>query len=64
MCQECLRQGRLTPVGDKPFSAFVDHRIPKAEGGTDDLANLQTLCRPCHTAKTDREKNQSRGGGS
>lgn len=62
LCQECLRNGRLTPVGDKPYTAFCDHIIPKAEGGTDDDDNLQTLCKPCHQAKTDREKNRGRGG--
>lgn len=63
LCQECLRNGKVTPVGHKPFTAFCDHITPKAEGGTDDMANLQTLCRPCHTAKTDIEKNRSRGRG-
>lgn len=61
LCQQCKRAGRLTPVGDRPFSAYVDHIVPKAEGGTDDDANLETLCRSCHTAKTDREKNRGRG---
>lgn len=33
-----------------------DHIIPKADGGTDDIDNLQLLCIPCHDAKslTDR----------
>ena len=62
LCQECLRQGRITGVGDKPFSAFCDHIVPKVDGGTDADENLQTLCRACHTAKTDREKNRGRGG--
>jgi 5-methylcytosine-specific restriction enzyme A len=26
----------------------VDHIINKASGGTDELSNLQTLCRSCH----------------
>lgn len=56
LCQECLRQGRVTPVGDKPYSAWCDHVVPKAEGGTDDDENLQTLCRDCHQNKTDAEK--------
>jgi 5-methylcytosine-specific restriction protein A len=60
LCQECRRQGRLMAVGGKPYTAFVDHIIPKAEGGTDDDGNLETLCRPCHTAKTDKEKNRRR----
>ena len=62
LCQECLRNGRVTGVGHKPYSAFCDHIVPKAEGGTDADENLQTLCRSCHTAKTDREKNRGRGG--
>lgn len=63
LCQECLRNGRLTVVGHKPFSAYCDHIVPKAEGGTDDDSNLQTLCRACHQAKTDAEKNRARGRG-
>lgn len=61
LCQECKRQGRLKAVGDKPYSAYVDHIIPKFEGGTDDDSNLETLCRTCHTEKTNREKNRGRG---
>ena len=60
LCQECLRQGRVTPVGATKFSAFVDHIKPKAEGGTDDDNNLQTLCRTCHQVKTQREANRGR----
>lgn len=56
LCQQCLREGRLTAVGDKPYSAWCDHIVPKAEGGSDADENLQTLCRACHQAKTDREK--------
>ncbi|WP_374245295.1 HNH endonuclease [Zoogloea sp.] len=63
LCQECLRQGRVTPCGHKPFTAFCDHIRPKAEGGTDDDDNLQTLCSSCHRAKTDREKLRGRGRG-
>ena len=29
----------------------VDHVIPKIRGGTDDQANLQTLCRQCNSSK-------------
>lgn len=29
----------------------ADHVIPVAAGGTDDLDNLQTLCRPCNSRK-------------
>jgi len=34
----------------------VDHRIPLADGGSDDPSNLQWLCVECHRAKTEREK--------
>jgi len=30
----------------------VDHVIPVAEGGTDELYNLATLCRPCNNGKS------------
>lgn len=37
-------------------SAHVDHITPLEEGGTDDDANLQTLCGSCHGAKTRAEQ--------
>lgn len=37
-----------------------DHIINTAQGGTDDLQNLQTLCKPCHQTKTNLE---SQAGG-
>lgn len=33
----------------------IDHRIPKREGGTDDLWNLQPMCRHCNRSKRDRQ---------
>lgn len=36
--------------------AQVDHRIPLADGGTDDLDNLQTLCLAHHGQKTRAEQ--------
>jgi len=33
----------------------VDHVLPKAKGGADTLANLQTLCKRCHSQKTSKE---------
>ena len=35
-----------------PPSYQVDHIEPLALGGSNGLANLQALCRPCHTQKT------------
>jgi hypothetical protein len=40
----------------------VDHKRPTVDGGSDDLTNLQVLCKPCHEAKTTREaKRRARG---
>ena len=38
----------------------VDHIKPKAEGGTDDLSNLQPICFVCHKAKSSKEGNRAR----
>ncbi len=32
----------------------VDHILPVSRGGTNDLTNLRTLCRPCNQGKKDR----------
>lgn len=56
-CQLCKRAGRLTPARD------VDHIVSKAEwlrvngslDGVDDPAQLQSLCKPCHDAKSETE---------
>jgi len=51
-CQCC---GRVTTDGE------VDHRVPLAEGGTEDDGNLQWLCRvPCHREKSRREAARGR----
>jgi len=49
LCQECKRRGRTT-IGHP-----VDHIIALADGGTDDDDNKETLCVPCHDAKSARE---------
>jgi 5-methylcytosine-specific restriction protein A len=36
----------------------LDHIVALADGGTHELANMQTLCRPCHRDKTAREAGQ------
>lgn len=54
LCQPCLEKGKITVANT------VDHKTPKAEGGNDDLENLQTICKRCHTMKTAMES--ARGG--
>jgi 5-methylcytosine-specific restriction protein A len=48
-CHECRRavSGR---------EAHVDHLIPLEDGGTDDDANLRTMCERCHGRKTRAEQ--------
>ncbi len=50
LCQECKRNGITTRATQ------VDHIINKANGGTDEDSNLQSLCYPCHKAKTIEER--------
>lgn len=47
-CVECGATNRETTL-------HVDHIIPKSEGGTDELDNLQTLCEKCNLAKKNRK---------
>lgn len=56
LCQVCKRQGRLTEA------QAVDHIINKAQGGTDELTNLQAICHTCHKAKTQAESHRGGGG--
>lgn len=51
-CQAC---------GTVTLDLEVDHIINVAQGGTDDEANLQALCVPCHKLKTAEES--ARGAG-
>ena len=50
LCQECQKKGIVTA------GKVVDHIKPKAQGGDDSPANLQTLCTPCHNHKTATER--------
>lgn len=50
LCQACKAYGRLTTAHD------VDHIVPIARGGKRyDEANLQSLCKACHSRKTASE---------
>ncbi|WP_310888200.1 HNH endonuclease [Burkholderia pseudomallei] len=57
-CAECQRLGRVREAHE------VDHVVPKARGGTDDLGNLSAINRDCHRAKTARERLRAAAGGT
>lgn len=40
----CLACGQRVPLTE-------DHIVPLVKGGTDDISNIQPLCRPCNSAK-------------
>jgi len=44
-------------------SAHCDHIIPKAQGGSNELSNLQALCHRCHSIKTKSEGSFGRFAG-
>ena len=46
LCRPCKAKGKLTPA------TAVDHIKAKANGGTDEHANLRSICTDCHKAKT------------
>lgn len=46
------------PILDKLFDEAgydIDHVLPLADGGSNDISNLQALCPSCHRVKTARE---------
>lgn len=54
LCVECTRKGSVTRATE------VDHIVPLADGGADDVTNYQSMCVECHKRKTGREA-RSRG---
>lgn len=55
LCQSCKREGITTRATQ------VDHIVNKAQGGTDEPGNLESICRRCHRAKTQREAQEGKG---
>jgi 5-methylcytosine-specific restriction endonuclease McrA len=50
-CHYCGRGSNSTP----PVELEVDHIVPVAAGGTNDLGNLQAACRDCNRGKSATE---------
>ena len=42
LCEQCLKEGRLTPVEE------VHHILPVSKGGRHTQENLMSLCKSCH----------------
>ncbi len=62
LCEHCEARGQVTPAVE------VDHvrRFRRRDGSIDhrlrlDMKNLQSLCTPCHAAKSDAER-RGKGG--
>lgn len=56
LCQECKRNGNVA------MGAAVDHIVPLWKGGSDDDANKELLCAPCHDVKSAREARERARG--
>jgi len=59
LCRQCRTLGKLVAA------TIVDHVIPISIGGAPlHIGNVQSLCTPCHNAKTNKERRHSgpRGG--
>ena len=50
---KCLSCGRSSK--EDGVLLEVDHMIPRSKGGSDDMSNLQTLCKKCNIGKSNRD---------
>lgn len=48
------RDGHRCLLCGSPDDLTVDHDVPRTKGGTNDVENLRTLCKPCNSLKGDR----------
>lgn len=54
LCRACTAAGRISPAEE------LDHIVMVSRGGTDDIDNLQPLCKACHADKTARDLGYAR----
>ena len=52
----------LCGAHEEQAALHVDHIVPRAKGGSDDLSNFQALCVTCNTNKRDRDDTDFRDG--
>ena len=57
LCVMCKREGRIAAAEE------LDHVVPLHRGGSNDESNLQGLCKRCHLAKSNAERNAKPKGG-
>ncbi|MEG4023452.1 HNH endonuclease [Microcoleus sp. S13C4] len=50
---KCLSCGRSSK--EDGVLLEVDHIIPRSKGGSNDISNLQTLCKKCNIGKSNRD---------
>lgn len=55
LCYMCLAEGRVSA------STVAEHKLCKAEGGTDDRENYGGACKPCADRKTAEEAARAQG---
>lgn len=51
----------LCGAHEDQIALHVDHIVPRAQGGSDDISNFQALCMTCNTNKRDRDDTDFRG---
>ncbi|MBD2090074.1 HNH endonuclease [Microcoleus sp. FACHB-1515] len=49
-CLGCGRSPRIHGI-----TLEVDHVVPRSKGGSDDMSNLQSLCKKCNVGKSNKD---------
>jgi len=49
-CRSCGRSSK-----EEGITLEVDHIVPRSKGGSDDIGNLQTLCKKCNIGKSNKD---------
>lgn len=51
ICPECGKPMQNRNRNDLETYMTIDHIVPKAQGGTDNIENLRPLCRACNNKR-------------